>query len=399
MQKDSIAQLTAAAQALAEKFKSLVTEEVIFFHHNDTDGLTTGAILSAAFERKHLKIARYCLEKTYPEVLERIIADPKLPVDRVIVLADFASGILPMLSKINKGKHHIFVIDHHGISKIEDPRINLFNCLNYGISGSTECSASVMAYHFALALDPANTDLLCLGLLGAYGDTHFDTQLKFSGVNGIIAEQALQKGMCTISDGDWYFNNPHNFPAAEFKKSVDALGSFAYLKDGTDIAIKGLREGFDLGYRMYAEKYLSEFTTDLEEFLAKKSWKIEQGLLWFVLDESFAPYGVKTVGLVCEELISRKIAGENVVLGFQKMSDNIPGVGSFAFNSYKYSLRLPDELKAQALAGKRPGLNILLPEVVTQVGGFVDACHVHAAAATIELAGLSKVVNAFKALL
>jgi single-stranded DNA-specific DHH superfamily exonuclease len=42
------------------------------FHHNDSDGLSSGAILTRAFERQGFKVKRFCLEKPYPAVLRKV---------------------------------------------------------------------------------------------------------------------------------------------------------------------------------------------------------------------------------------------------------------------------------------------------------------------------------------
>jgi single-stranded-DNA-specific exonuclease len=42
------------------------------FHHNDADGITSGAILTRAFERQGFKVQRSCLEKPYPAVLKKV---------------------------------------------------------------------------------------------------------------------------------------------------------------------------------------------------------------------------------------------------------------------------------------------------------------------------------------
>ena len=45
---------------------------VHIFHHNDADGLTSGAILTRAFEREGFTVHRSALEKPYPAVLEKV---------------------------------------------------------------------------------------------------------------------------------------------------------------------------------------------------------------------------------------------------------------------------------------------------------------------------------------
>ena len=66
-------------------------KRVQVLHHNDADGLSSGAILTRAFERRGYAVRRVCLEKPYPIVLERIFEQR----DRLIVLTDFAGRISP----------------------------------------------------------------------------------------------------------------------------------------------------------------------------------------------------------------------------------------------------------------------------------------------------------------
>jgi hypothetical protein len=96
--------------------------------------------------------------------------------------------------------------------------------------------------------------------------------------------------------------------------------------------------------------------------------------------------GVKTVGLVCEEIIAAGLVEEDRYLaGFQEIPSQIPGLGDFKFGEYKISMRVPQALRRGMESGEKPGLADILPAAATKLGGFVDACHIHAAAATVRL--------------
>jgi len=90
--------------------------DVEVLHHNDADGLSSGAILTRAFERKGFSVHRVCLEKPYPAVLERIFEDQ----DRLIVLTDFAGRIAPLISDLNRGRNLVLILDHHKAEAIDD---------------------------------------------------------------------------------------------------------------------------------------------------------------------------------------------------------------------------------------------------------------------------------------
>src|SRR5512135_3933323 len=79
------------------------------FHHNDSDGLSSGAILTRAFERQGYQVQRYCLEKPYPAVLRKVYEQE----GKILVFADFAGRIAPLLSDLNKSRNLVLILDHH----------------------------------------------------------------------------------------------------------------------------------------------------------------------------------------------------------------------------------------------------------------------------------------------
>ncbi len=65
-------QLIHAMTAAIDDMKKWPAKTVQLFHHNDADGLSSGAILKVALERQGYSIRRYSLEKPYPKVLEKV---------------------------------------------------------------------------------------------------------------------------------------------------------------------------------------------------------------------------------------------------------------------------------------------------------------------------------------
>ena len=89
--------IDAMERAIREVGK--MPEKVVqVFHHNDSDGLTSGAILTRAFERQGFEVRRFCLEKPYPAVLEKVYEQE----GGILVFADFAGRIAPLLSDLNR---------------------------------------------------------------------------------------------------------------------------------------------------------------------------------------------------------------------------------------------------------------------------------------------------------
>ena len=65
-------QLIQAMETAVKALERWPNKTIHLFHHNDADGLCSGAILSLAFERAGYDVQRVCLEKTYPVVLKKI---------------------------------------------------------------------------------------------------------------------------------------------------------------------------------------------------------------------------------------------------------------------------------------------------------------------------------------
>ncbi|MDH3799580.1 MAG: hypothetical protein OES70_13115, partial [Desulfobacterales bacterium] len=111
--------LTAMGNAVHE-VRKWPQKEVRIFHHNDSDGLTSGAILTTAFERAGFKVQRSCLEKPYPKLLHKIYEQ----TGGLIIFADFAGRIAPLLSELNRGRNLTLILDHHVAEAATDPMVH-----------------------------------------------------------------------------------------------------------------------------------------------------------------------------------------------------------------------------------------------------------------------------------
>ncbi len=109
--------LLGAMERAIHEVEKRTDRRVQILHHNDSDGLSSGAILTRVFERKGFAVERVCLEKPYPVVLEQIFdAD-----DRLIVLTDFAGRIAPLISDLNRGRNLVLILDHHKAELTDGP--------------------------------------------------------------------------------------------------------------------------------------------------------------------------------------------------------------------------------------------------------------------------------------
>jgi len=153
--------LIADMEKAIEQVRQWPKKEVRVFHHNDSDGLSSGAILTRAFERGGFEVHRFCLEKPYPALLHKVYEQK----GGIIVFADFAGRIAPILSDLNRGRNLTLILDHHVAEASTDPKVhNLDPCL-YGLKGDRDISGSTTCYLFARTLDRANKDLAYLAAI------------------------------------------------------------------------------------------------------------------------------------------------------------------------------------------------------------------------------------------
>jgi hypothetical protein len=94
--------------------------------------------------------------------------------------------------------------------------------------------------------------------------------------------------------------------------------------------------------------------------------------------------GVKMIGAFCDAIRETDLIDPSKYLaGFQVIPDEIPGFGDISFNEVKISMRVSPTLEARIRAGKAMGLDVILPEATSRLGGFSDACHSLTAATTV----------------
>jgi single-stranded-DNA-specific exonuclease len=156
--------------------------------HNDADGLSSGGILAIVALRKkaHFKISSE--KKLDGKLIERL----KEEKSGLIVFSDFGSGYLDIIAE--SLKQDVIVLDHHLPMEYESENIVHINPILHEIDGAREIAASGISYILAKAIDPENSDLACLGLLGALGDQQDKGERKsLTGLNKIIEADAEEK--------------------------------------------------------------------------------------------------------------------------------------------------------------------------------------------------------------
>ncbi len=364
-------------------------KEVRIFHHNDSDGLSSGAILTRAFERAGFRIERFCLEKPYPALLQKVYEQE----GGIIVFADFAGRIAPILSDLNRERNLTLILDHHVAAASTDPKVhNLDPCL-YGLKGDRDISGSTTCYLFAHTLDPANRDLAHIAAIGAVGDEFFVDGCLVS-ENRDVTLEAVRQGKMEIRKqevGERYYLNTRRgqLPCDEFGAYLDTLGAAGYYQSGPEMGVQVCLEGTtEESDRMLAELKSVQARAFEEELKRIRSGGLikTDHIQWFQVENRFKPMGVKMIGVFCDAIKnSEHVDPDKYVAGFQIIPDQIPGFGPIGMKDVKISMRVSAKMEANIRAGRTIGLDVLLPEATNKLGGFSDACHTLTAATTVAI--------------
>jgi hypothetical protein len=389
--------LIDAMEHAIRELKLWPEKTVQVFHHNDSDGLTSGAILTRAFERQGFNVKRFCLEKPYPAVLRKVYEQK----GKLLVFADFAGRIAPLLSELNRSRNLTLILDHHVAEASTDPRVINLDPDLFGLKGDRDISGSTTCYLFARTMDPVNRDLAAIATLGAVGDGFFVDGALVS-ENREAALEAVRQGKIEIrkqGTGEQYLLTTLKGPinCVEFGDYLDILGGVGYYQKGPDMGIRVCLDGpSPESDRMVAELKTVRTKIFNDEITRLKSGELKQSphIQWFHVEKRFFPMGVKMIGAFCDAIRETNLIDPNKYLaGFQIIPDEIPGFEPIRFNEVKISMRVSPYMEGEIRAARAMGLNILLPEATTRLGGFSDACHSLTAATTVAIGKEEKLID------
>ncbi len=399
MEKNRVEEYFESIKKGIEALRNHDSKELFLLHHNDSDGLTSGAILMKAFQREGYDVKRFSLEKPYPDVLKKIFNENS---GKIIVFADFAGKIAPMLSELNRGRNLVLVLDHHRAEPVKDDEtvLNIDPDL-YGLKGDRDISASVVCYLFAKELNTLNEDLVHVAAFGGIADFYYLDEDVHS-FNRECVEDACAVGLMRIEyrDGKERFIarlGEKEVDVVEFYPLLDTLGGVGFYDKGPEMGIDLLLNGLTDEHVKEINKLMSVkekiFKTEFEK-IKNREYNETDDIIWFDVEDRFAPMGVKMIGVFCEEIVdSEFLDGNKYLAGFQRIPDTVPGFGELKMGQTKVSMRTSTSLSKKIMDRQLPGLNDFLPEATVNLGGFADACHSIAAATTIEIGMEEKLMN------
>jgi single-stranded DNA-specific DHH superfamily exonuclease len=383
---------------IAEEIKKYEGEKITIVHHNDADGLTSGAILSRFCECINKEPELICIEKVHPRIIERIHEGKE---DEIIFYTDLAGLAAKMIDKIDANRNKVIIIDHHPAKAIDSENVIVFDSEIVGISGDLFTSASTLNYIISTSITKDMRRYAYLAVVGAVGDYH-DRSGGVLGLDRFAVDEAVHLGQVKIkieNVRERYYIKFFDEFADVIARRLTTLGAIGYEEMGYKKGIKACIDGF-------TEDIVKD--SDRLESLKKKKFGeaiefVQSNMIqekytqWFHLGDMFSPMGVKAVGEFLQITKDMKIFDENrYIVGFQNMPDTIPDLGRLNLNAVKMSGRVPVPLERKIFRGDAPGLDYLVPSASERVSAFADATHRIAAATTLTKGTEKEFINAFE---
>ena len=219
----------ADLEGLLQRYRSIVPgviesilggKRMLVVTHIDADGLCSGSVVFSALTRRGANAAL----RTVPDLDPKTITDLASQNYDFYIFVDLASTLIPEIEAALAGRY--LVIDHHEISEADLGNRAVVNAWGFGCDGGKEACSSAMAYFFAVALDPSNSDLSTLAVVGALADRQDSGPGRsLTGLNRAALEVAQKRGLLSVSN-DLMFTGRETRPIHE----AVALTSTPFLK-------------------------------------------------------------------------------------------------------------------------------------------------------------------------
>jgi len=331
------------------ELKKTKLKEITLVHHDDADGLCSGAVMKAALEREGLGVKTFCLEKIYPEVIE----DVHRRRGEIIFYSDIGSAHADLISNVNSGKNLTIILDHHhSPPKATDTMVFDLNLEHYGFEGDTEFSGATCNYLFAKALNKRNIDLSYLALIG-----NREIPGDYVGLNKTVLEEAEKNNVVKVDE--------KNIKIIKLSMKVDdlfaklqILGAVGYYEGGPEMGIQasltGITDQINKKIEEWKEKRKS-INKRVIGWLHRQRLKETEHLQWFDAGDLYKGMGTKVIGQFCSFLSyqTRLIKPNKYIVGFMNVPPEVPGwQGKLKGSLVKVSVRVPKRLHELIDEGK-----------------------------------------------
>jgi single-stranded DNA-specific DHH superfamily exonuclease len=352
--------------------------EIVLVHHDDADGLCSGAITKTALEREGFKVKTFCLEKVYPEVIESLHRG----IDQTIFYVDIGSAHADLISAYNSNRNLTVILDHHDPKPSTDPKVCDLNLEHYGFRGETDFSGATCCYLFAKALNEHNMDLSYLALVGSR-----EIPGDLSGLNKVVFEEAKRNGVVQV-EGKKIKIVKLGLGVDQLFSKLQILGAVGYYRNGPKLGVQAAIEGLNEEIKKKIEEWEQQRKAINKRVLAwlyRERMKETEHIQWFDAGDMYKGMGTKVIGQFCSFLSyqTRLIKPHKYIFGFMNVPKEIPNWGKLRESLAKVSVRVPKNLKMLINEGKKPGAVNLLQRA-SEGFGVADG-HQYAANVVIPL--------------
>jgi single-stranded-DNA-specific exonuclease len=386
MENDPVKNFMTSAEEAAFYLKTLSFEKATIVHHNDTDGIASGALLKGALQREGFQTENIPLERIHPSFITKI----HTPDRKLILYADFGGQGAGLINKNVLRDSSMIILDHHPPFECEIANLLHINPEIWGIDGDVSCSGATVAYFFGRALNQENEDLAYLGVLGAIGDNQV-VEGRMTGLNQMVLEIATWKKSILWDSKDpedpYRFRLFEKVKGRDLSRFVSDLSVNGYYRKGGDLAIHVCLNGLDDRSKQFAleMRAIQEARFRKEREKVKMTGVPSEGdIQWIDVEDRFYPLGVKSIGIFCSEMNQTEwMDADKYIVGFQDFPSENPYVGKFHGEETKVSMRVPPLLLRAIEQGGKPNLSEILPKAAEEVEGFAEGCHRYTAACTI----------------
>jgi len=332
------------------------SREVTVVHHDDADGLCSGAITKAALEREGYGVKAFCLEKIYPEV----VVDLHKSREETIFYSDIGSAHADFISEVNSGKNLTIILDHHhNPPKSTDPMVFDLNLEHFGFEGDTEFSGATCNYLFAKALNKQNIDLSYLALVASR-----EIPGGYVGLNKKVLEEAEKNGVVKVSGNSVQIVKLDTSVDSLFSK-LQILGAVGYYEGGPEMGIQACLSGITDQMKKKIDEWEQKrknVNRRLIGWLYRQRLKETKHLQWFDTGDMYKGMGTKVIGQFCSFLSyqTKLTKPDKYIMGFMKVPPEVPGWGNLKGELVKVSVRVPKGLHSHIDQGKMLGAVDLL---------------------------------------
>jgi single-stranded DNA-specific DHH superfamily exonuclease len=358
------------------ELKQTKPREIILVHHDDADGLCSGAIMKTALEREGYKVKTFCLEKVYPEVIESLHKG----TGQTIFYVDIGSAHADFISECNSSRNLTIILDHHDPKPPTDPKVHDLNLEYYSFRGETDFSGATCNYLFAKALNERNVDLSYLALVGSK-----EIPGDLTGLNKVVLDEAVKNGVVQV-EGKKIVIVKLGLRVDKLFSKLQILGAVGYYGGGPQLGIQAVLEGFNEQTKKKTDEWEEQRKTVNKRLLARlyrERLKETEHIQWFDAGDMYKGMGTKVIGQFCSILSyrTRLIKPDKYIFGFMNVPLEIPNWDKLRKSLVKVSVRVPKNLKVIIDEGKMLGaVNLLLK--ASEGFGFADG-HQYAASVVI----------------